>query len=221
MRTLLKYLLSRTYQPLLVQYLSRPRTYRSHGIRLVIAPTVFHPGFFHSTHILLNYLKTFNLPGKKVLELGAGSGLLSIYAAKKKAIVTASDINPAAIHYLLRNSRQNQVRMEVLHSDLFRKMGNTRFDLIIVNPPYYKKDPGNMRDHAWYCGQDGNYFKNFFSGLGAHTKKDTEVIMVLCENCDLEMIFSMARDAGYEMKCVRTVRTFIEKNFIYHIKPIS
>ena len=218
MRTIFKYILARTYKPLLVQYLSKPRLYRSHGISLMIGPTVFHPGFFHTTHFLLNYLKTKRVAGKKVLELGAGSGLISIYAAKQNAIVTASDISLAAIHYLMRNSRYNHVKMEVLHADLFEKMGPAIFDLVLVNPPFYKKDPDNMQEHAWYCGKEGNYFKKFFSGLAKHIHEDSEVIMVLCETCDLQMIIALAQEQGFEMKCIRISQTIIEKNFLYQIK---
>jgi release factor glutamine methyltransferase len=42
----------------------------------------------------------FPLKNKHVLELGAGSGLIAIKAAKEGALVTATDINPVAIEYL-------------------------------------------------------------------------------------------------------------------------
>jgi release factor glutamine methyltransferase len=100
LNTILKHIIARTYKPLLSKYLSRIRNYSYGDIQLQIAPQVFHPGFFSSTRLLLNYISALPLKGKKFLELGAGSGLISIYAAKNKAHVTATDINPVAIEFL-------------------------------------------------------------------------------------------------------------------------
>src|SRR5215211_7730752 len=97
-QTIVKYLVANTYKPLLVKYLSRNRQYSSHGIHLEIAPQVFHPGFFFSTKLLMRSLS--NLQNKTLLELGAGSGLISMHAERQGAIATASDINAVAIEYL-------------------------------------------------------------------------------------------------------------------------
>ena len=65
----------------------------------------FHRKFFipvflpaHSSYF--NSFKKLPLHGKIFLELGAGNGLISIYAAKKGAKVTATDINPVAVEFL-------------------------------------------------------------------------------------------------------------------------
>lgn len=112
--------------------------YRYGNIRLEIPPQVFHPGFFFSTGLLLRYILTLPLQGKRFLELGAGSGLISIQAAKKGAIVTATDINPVAIDCLRRNCDQNNVTAEIILSDLFAVIPEQPFDIIAINPPYYK-----------------------------------------------------------------------------------
>src|SRR4051812_3303883 len=107
MRSLVKYIVGRTYKPLLVKYLSKTRTYSWKGITLQIPPEVFHPGFFTSTKILLHFIKHKKFKGNSVLELGAGSGLISIYTAKKGAIVSATDINTVAINILKKNAALN------------------------------------------------------------------------------------------------------------------
>src|SRR5687767_14368333 len=119
MRTMLKHIVSRTYKPWLVKYLSKTRIYRYGSIKLEIPPDVFHPGFFFSTHLLLQYITGLPLKEKKLLELGAGSGLISTYAARKGACVTATDINPVAIKYLRNNSIGNKVDPDIILSDLF------------------------------------------------------------------------------------------------------
>src|SRR5689334_22250136 len=109
MRSFVKYIVGRTYKPLLVKYLSKTRMYSWKGITVEIPPAVFHPGFFTSTRLLLNFIKHKNFKGSAVLELGAGSGLISIYAAKRGAKVTATDINEVAVHSLKLNAEINKV----------------------------------------------------------------------------------------------------------------
>jgi tRNA/tmRNA/rRNA uracil-C5-methylase (TrmA/RlmC/RlmD family) len=110
----IKYLTTRVYKPLLVKYLSATRTYTCKGITLVIPPQVFHQAFFFSTRALIRFITRMPLQQVNLLELGAGSGLLSMIAAKKGANVIATDINPVAIEYLHTNSARNQVKVQVM-----------------------------------------------------------------------------------------------------------
>jgi len=216
--TTAKYIVGSTWQPLLRKYLSKTRRYRYKNIRLQIPSSVFHPGFFFSTHFLLDQIKQGPLQNKKLLEPGAGSGLISIYAAQKGAIVTATDINPVAIDYLRENTRANHVQMDILRSDLFDEIPVRVFDIIAINPPYYKKDPGSYSDYAWNCGSNGEYFKKLFSQLRNYIHAETKILMVLCDACDLEMITEMAGENGYRMKMVCSKKNMIEKNFVYSIE---
>ncbi|MGE5499022.1 MAG: hypothetical protein ACM3Q2_13155, partial [Syntrophothermus sp.] len=87
-KKIIKHLLTPILKVILSLYLKRERVYSYNGISLRISQGVFHPGFFFSTKILLNYLLGFDLKDKKVLELGAGSGLISMVAASKGALAT-------------------------------------------------------------------------------------------------------------------------------------
>ena len=139
MRAAIKHIVAHTYKPFLVRYLSKTRIYQHGGIRLEVPPAVFHPGFFFSTHLLNRYLDRLPVNGKTFLELGAGSGFIAFSAARKGAIVTASDINPVAIDYLRRNSDENKISIDIIQSDLFAQIPIKSFDIIAINPPYYKK----------------------------------------------------------------------------------
>ena len=217
MRSLVKYIVAKTYKPLLVKYLSSTRTYSWKGITLEIPPEVFHPGFFTSTKILLNFIKHKNYKGNLVLELGAGSGLISIYAAKKGANATATDINEVAINFLQKNAEQNNVGLNVIHSDIFNSIPVCLFDTIIINPPYYKKQPRSNADYAWYCGENGEYFQKLFKHLKNYVHGKTEVLMVLCDGCDLQMIKDFAHKNSFLLQCVFQRNSIIEKNYIFKI----
>jgi release factor glutamine methyltransferase len=218
LRTVLRNIVSKTYKPLLVKYLSRTRTYRYKDIHLEIPPQVFHPGFFFSTQLLLQYINRLPLEGKSLLELGAGSGLIAIQAAKKGALVTATDINPIAIQYLHINSVQNNVSPEIIRSNLFADIPKRPFDIIAINPPYYKKQPVTLRDYAWYCGENGEYFSGLFSQLAGYIHKNSEVLMVLCDGCDIKMIETLAAGNGFTLRLMLTKQNILEKNFIYKIE---
>lgn len=81
---------------------------------------------------------------KKILDLCTGSGAIAISIAKylDGAEVTATDISKEALRVAKRNATNNEVENKItfIQSDLFENIRNTKFDMIISNPPYIKKD---------------------------------------------------------------------------------
>ena len=218
MRTLIKRLLfpflSRWYRRKnsSVQYYSR------FGIRLKILPTVFHPGYFLSTGILVHFLSDKELRGKKLLELGAGNGMVSLFAAKNGAIVTATDINPAAIEGLRDNAQQNELSITVLEVDLLEGISVGDFDYIIINPPYYPQQPTNLAESAFYCGEDFDYFNRLFDQLSQQAfSTKTSVFMILSEDCEIAHILNLAAERGIAHETVFETRKRGEKNTIFRL----
>jgi release factor glutamine methyltransferase len=217
LKTLVKYITSKTLQPAVKKYLGKTRTYHYKNIHLLIAPEVFHPGFFFSTRILVNYISSLQLNKKTFLELGAGSGLISFTSAKKNADVIASDINPVAIEYLKLNSEKNKLPIQIILSDLFDDIRMQQFDVIVINPPYFKKDPETNLDYAWYCGANGEYFYKLFSTLHAYMHDATISLMILSENCDIDMIKNIAEQNDFALSIVQTKKNILETNFVFSI----
>ena len=168
--------------------------------------------------MLLQYIRTYSLQGKRILELGAGSGLIAMHAARSGANVMASDINPIAVEQLKKNSMQNEIKLEIVLSDLFDNIRPQTFDMIIINPPYYKKKPASFLDHAWFCGEKGEYFSALFTQLSAYLHDSSQVIMILCDGCDTQMIEQIAERHHFRLTCVQTKKNILEKNFIYKIE---
>jgi release factor glutamine methyltransferase len=220
MRRIVRSLAAVFYKPLLVKWLSKERTYTHQGTRLKIHPQVFHPGFFFSTKILLQNLAGLTLQGKTLLELGAGSGLISISAAKAGAKVTATDINPVAIDYLRQNMQLNGVDLKLIFSDLFKLIPQQCFDIIAINPPYYFETPSNFAQHAWYCGRNGEYFHGLFKSLSNYIDQKTVILMVLCEGSNRAAIHSIGKEYGFGFECVQTAQNLIERNYIYQIHTL-
>ncbi len=218
MSTIVKYVVGHTYKPLLEKYLSRKRVYHYNGFSLEIPPEVFHPGFFFSTRFLMKWVDRLPIQNKSLLELGAGSGLISMHAAARGAIVTSTDLSRTAVDYLQTNSEVNGIDLKIIHSDLFHELPAEKFDFIIINPPYYKREPQTEKELAWCCGSKGEYFERLFEGMGAYMHSQSEALMVLCDGCDLQMIEGMAIRNGFLLDCLSTKKNLIETNFIFRIK---
>lgn len=217
-KSFLKKLAFGILHPISETYLSKERDYKYKNINIKVFPGVFHPGFFFSTKFLLKYLERIVLNQKYILELGAGSGLISIYSAKKGAFVTASDISLTAVYNIEKNSKMNDAYVEVVHSDLFDDIPQRRYDYIIINPPYYKKTPTSEKEFAWYGGDDFQYFRKLFSQLGNFIYENTNVIMVLSDDTHIEMIKSIAQDSKFTMKEELRKKIWGEEHYIFNIK---
>lgn len=210
--------MGRFYKPFLVKYLSRTRKYRFKGINLLIPPEVFHPAFFFSTKYLIRYIDKLALEQKSFLELGAGSGLISFCAAKKGARVTATDINPVAVSYLEKNNELNKTNLEIIHSDLFNNISSRTFDIIAINPPYYKKQPQNFAEHAWYCGENGEYFDRLFQALPSYMHQQSTVLMTLSDGCDEPMIRNLAAKHKCTLNRVHSMKNMMEEIYIFKVE---
>ena len=204
--------------PLTKWYLRKERSYSNADITVRVRPGVFHPGLFSSTEFLGEYLKGINVRDKTFLELGCGTGFLSIAAARRGAKVTASDLSSSAVENTKLNAARNGVSIRVIHSDLFTSIPPGTFDVIAINPPYYARNPENESELAWHCGENFEYFYRLLAQLRVYMHGDTTVLMVLTLGCNLEEIFSIAKASGFEFELLKEKRVlFDERDFLYRI----
>jgi len=213
-------IITKLYKPLLEQYLKKDRTFSKFGLKINVPVGVFHPAFFGTTLFMAQFINKLQIKNQTVLEVGCGSGLLSVLATKNGAIVTAIDINPNAIKATTANNLLNNTNVTVVLSNLFQNISQT-FDFVLVNPPFFKKNPINHWEFAWLAGQNLEYFHNFFAQLKNVIHLNSNVYMVLAENCDLTEIFSIAQQHNYIFKEIISKKHLCEKQIIYKIKPIE
>src|SRR6516165_2463214 len=92
--------------------LSRRGTWRTSaaGMRFTVRPTVFHPRYFISSERFAEFIDGLDLAGKRVLDVGTGTGILALAAARAGAeSVIAADINPNAALNAEENARANNL----------------------------------------------------------------------------------------------------------------
>lgn len=218
MKALLKKIISPFLKKASAIYLSKSRKYTYKKISVWVEPTVFPPFITFSTKLLLEFLETLPLKEKKVLELGCGSGIISILAVKKEAIATATDINATALEALKKNALNNGVSIEIINSDLFENIQDKTFDFIIINPPYYPKNPNSTAEKAWFCGENFDYFENLFSQLPSFITSKNSIFMILSEDCELEKIKAIAFKNEIAFELLLEKKNIAEKNYIFRLQ---
>jgi predicted RNA methylase len=72
----------------------------------------------------------------RVWDLGCGSGVQAVFAAKHANHVIATDIDQRAIDFTNQTAQLNNVEIETRLGSLFEPVQGEKFDLIISNPPF-------------------------------------------------------------------------------------
>ncbi|MCF8225269.1 MAG: peptide chain release factor N(5)-glutamine methyltransferase [Bacteroidales bacterium] len=138
-------------------------------------------------------LNDHNIPNPVLLDAGTGSGCIAVSLAKylAGARVVAMDVNQEALILAEENAVDNNVKIEMLHHDLFdtnRFNYPLPFDIIISNPPYVTESekytmPLNVVDHEPHGAlfvPDGNplMYYRAIAMLAEKTLKEDGVIWV-------------------------------------------
>jgi methylase of polypeptide subunit release factors len=125
------------------------------GLSLVVLPDVFNPAVFGSSDVLVRALRAFTAArgsGRgRLLDMGTGTGIAAIAAAKLGYDVVAIDVNPDAVRCARMNAVLHGVdgRVTARLGDLCVAVVGELFDVVLFNPPFFAGSPASALDQAW------------------------------------------------------------------------
>jgi release factor glutamine methyltransferase len=187
-------------------------------LELDVPETVYYPR--EDSELMAKVLEGMRLENKRVLEIGCGSGILSIVMAKQGAQVTAVDINEDAVETTKLNAEKNSARLTALVSNMFEHVDD-KFDLIVFNPPYLSDDTdldvvAAIRNEGiehlkednilrqWGGGPTGReIIGRFFKSVAAYLAPDSTVVIGISSLTGEEEVLSIIRKAGLNPQIAR------------------
>jgi SAM-dependent methyltransferase len=200
------------------------RTTFAAGFRLNVGPTVFHPRYFLTSEFFASVIDGLDLKGKRVADVGTGSGVLALAAARAGAeTVTAIDINPNAVLTAAENARANRVedRVCAVCSDLFAAVApHEQFDVIISSPPSFPGVPRDIADRAWRAGPNYCDIAPLFEQARQRLTREGCAYVLLSSDSNLNLFSALIAKAAFEAGLVAKRSIGIEAFLIYKLQPV-
>jgi len=194
----------------------------SDEIEIEICDHVYPPG--EDSFLLLDTLLSEPLRGKKLLEIGSGTGIISVSCAKIGAKVTSVDIKKEAVDCTIKNALRNHVEVDVRLGDLFEPVGKEKFDFIAFNAPYLPSDEFDKYLSEYdkvdlIGGRNGVEVSiRFIRGLSKHLKDDGKAFLVVSSLAKLEMVFEELKLNNLDFKKAKSVNFDFEELSVIEIK---
>lgn len=170
-------------------------------MRISVFQTVFWEP--RDTDSLRELIETTDLVhGKRVLEIGTGSGLVALCCLREGAAqVVATDVNPNAIENVRYNARVLDVaeRLEARFvgtpiADAFAVIGTEeKFDLIVSNPPWENAVPRTTAEFALY-DKDFQLLESILAGARARLNPGGRLLLAYGCREALERIAQLCRE---------------------------
>lgn len=192
-----------------------------HGVPILVTPSVFNPKRLRTGEFFASRLDaTLIGPDAEVLDLGTGSGVCAVFAARHARRVVAVDINAAAVRCAGINALLNRLedKVAVRHGDLFQPVAGQRFDLILFNPPFLRGEPRNDRERAW---RSNGVAERFADGLDRHLKRGGTALLLLSTYADASIFLAPLRQRGHRASVFAEGRYVGERLTLYRIAPLD
>ncbi|HKI89121.1 MAG TPA: 50S ribosomal protein L11 methyltransferase, partial [Draconibacterium sp.] len=166
---------------------------------IIIEPNMaFGTGNHETTSMMLEYILNEDLKGKTVLDMGCGTGILSILASLKNAQkITAIDIDEWSFISTQENAKLNNVKnIEVKHGDA-SLLGEETYDFIFANI-HKNVLIADLPEYTKFLNKDGKIF------LSGFYREDIQDIKAQAEKCGLT-------DFGFTERNNWVAHAFIKK----------
>jgi release factor glutamine methyltransferase len=204
-------------------FLTRRRTavVRAAGFHLAVPPTVFHPRIFLTSEFFAGFIGRLDLSGNRVADVGTGSGILALAAARAGAAsVLAIDVNPNAAKAAADNAHRNGLgeRVVTVCSNLLSALApRTLFDVILSSPPSFAGEPIDLADRAWHAGPDYRDIAALFAQARKRLAPGGRMYVLLSSHSDLALLGDLISQAKFRSRPVAERSILIESMIIYEL----
>ena len=161
------------------------------GLRLTVPASVYEPR--EDTDLLADAAE--KISDKDVLEIGCGSGIISLILAKGGNNVTAVDIDQKAVDATIENAVNNRLKLNVIQSDLFHNV-HGQFDLILFNFPYLPEKI-TEENRPWAAGEDIEVIRRFAHAAKNHIRHGGKLLFVISSLTGLEKVLKIFSFHGH------------------------
>ena len=155
--------------------------------------------------------------GQSVLEIGTGSGLVSMYASLLTDDVTATDINYNALELAEKNFKLNNIStIKLEFGDLFEPVKDKKFDVILFNTPYLPTDSEDIinddLNYAFDGGLDGRkVIDRFINEVSNHLNDKGIVQIIQSSLSDNNRTLDMFDRNGFVAEIAESEKFFFEE----------
>ena len=198
---------------------TKPYTTEISGKEIIVYPNVMSPKYDWSPRFHVENMP--NQKDKEFLEIGCGSGVLSLFAAFQGAErIVAVDINPNAIENTKANfQKYNFKNIETFESDVFEKVRG-KFDTINFAAPYHGNKP---KDILEYGVSDPEYraLKIFLKEARYFLKESGQIILGFSNTGDLDLLNTLFIENKLYVKSFKEEENNGWKAYLYVLEPIQ
>jgi release factor glutamine methyltransferase len=174
------------------------------------------------TFLLLEYIYTNRkvFYGKKVLEIGTGTGIVGLYMLLNGSReVFLTDINPYALEAAKCSLDLNQEKRGIAKRFSYSIIGcdlleclrkKPLFDIIVFNPPYLPIPcMDDFVDLSWCNGL--SVLSRFLKHVRFHLVPGGRVLFIVSDKLPLSYLLSSLREHGFTVNIVSEKKLFFEK----------
>ncbi|MCH9695893.1 MAG: methyltransferase [Gammaproteobacteria bacterium] len=192
------------------------------GLMLVVLPEVFNPVVFRTGKYFAEQLHEMTLPnagitqGGRAIDLGCGSGILAVTAAKLGYHVDAVDLNDEAVKCTGLNASRSDVadRIAVMHGDLFEPVANSRYDLVLFSPPSFRGEPTSKFDLCWRAA---DIFERFSAELPNRLNAGGQALVLQTSDGDEKGLLQAMSSSGLRIDIAARKHFGVEILTIYRL----
>lgn len=173
-------------------------------------PGVYPPS--EDSYILLDTVE--KIEAKRVLEIGCGSGIVSLALARRNVEVVAVDISIEACRNTLINFKRNKIQgiVHVINGDLttaFRE--DVKFDVVVSNPPYLPVEPSSEEDSSWAAGTEASFSKKLLENTLSLMSELGIMFLIQSSLSDLNALKKLLEEKSFIVEETSCKSFFFEK----------